>query len=221
MKRDRSDSMQQRQRQSPSKISTTHQTRPTNRNLIPQHVWKEIIDMSGYHTDRMKEMAILAEAVCCFQGKRSMWIPLLSADPSSSRLSIKIEPGCLQMARTYFDSDGNVDRTLSAELCVPDMEVFFKIILRYEIDVVEFTKKYDRSEKWAIDGQCIEGFLRPYKQQPNQNNLKRFIKTLILKKRKLLPAEVDFYHIICAQPLVKRSDENKKSTLSLQRQLKG
>ena len=221
MKRDRSDSMQQRQRQSPSKISTTHQTRPTNRNLIPQHVWKEIIDMSGYHTDRMKEMAILAEAVCCFQGKRSMWIPLLSADPSSSRLSIKIEPGCLQMARTYFDSDGNVDRTLSAELCVPDMEVFFKIILRYEIDVVEFTKKYDRSEKWALDGQCIEGFLRPDKQQPNQNNLKRFIKTLILKKRKLLPAEVDFYHIICAQPLVKRSDENKKSTLSLQRQLKG
>ena len=221
MKRDRSDSMQQRQRQSPSKISTTHQTRPTIRNLIPQHVWKEIIDMSGYHTDRMKEMAILAEAVCCFQGKRSMWIPLLSADPSSSRLSIKIEPGCLQMARTYFDSDGNVDRTLSAELCVPDMEVFFKIILRYEIDVVEFTKKYDRSEKWALDGQCIEGFLRPDKQQPNQNNLKRFIKTLILKKRKLLPAEVDFYHIICAQPLVKRSDENKKSTLSLQRQLKG
>jgi len=213
------------QRQSPSKISTTQkqQTRPTNR--IPQQVWKEIIDMSGYYTDRMKErkkeMEILAEAVCCFQGKRSMWIPLLSADPSSSRLSIKIEPGYLQMARTYFDSDGNVDRTLSAELCVPDMEVFFKIILRYEIDVVEFTKKYDRSEKWALDGQCIEGFLRPDKQQPNQNNLKRFIKTLILKKRKLLPAEVDFYHIICAQPLVKRSDENKKLTLLLQRQLKG
>jgi hypothetical protein len=212
----------QRQRQSPTtKISTTKKQQ-TRRNSIPKQLWKEIIDMSGYHADRNKEMEILAEAVCCFQGRtRSMWIPLLSADPSSSRLSIKIESDCLQMARTYFDSDGNVDRTLSAELCVPDMEVFFKIILRYEIDVVEFTKKYDRSEKWAIDGKCINGFLKPYKQQPNQNNLKRFIKTLILKKRKLLPAEVDFYHIICAQPLVKRSDENKKSTLSLQRQLKG
>jgi hypothetical protein len=218
----RSDSMPQRKSSTKiMKISTTQQTRPTIRNLIPQHVWKEIIDMSGYHTDRMKEMAILAEAVCCFQGNRFMWIPLLSVDPSLSKLSIKIEPGCLQMARTYFDSDGNVDRTLSAELCVPDMEVFFKIILRYEIDVVEFTKKYDRSEKWALDGECIKVFLKPNTKQPHQNNLQIFIKNLISKKRKLLPAEVDFYHIICAQPLVKRSDENKKSTLSLQRQLKG
>jgi hypothetical protein len=219
-KRERSDSIPQRQ--SPTKISTTQQrqTRPTKRNFIPQHVWKEIFDMSGYHTEMMekekKEMLILAEAVCCFQGTRSMWIPLLSADPSSSRLWIGVDPYSLQMY-------GNVDRTLSAKLSVPDMAVFFKIILRYEIDVVEFTKKYgERSDKWALDGECIKLYLKPNTKQPHQNNLQLFIKYLISEKRKLSPAEVDFYNIICAQPLVKRSDENKKYMLSLKRrQFKG
>jgi hypothetical protein len=217
----RSDSMPQRKSSTKiMKTSTTQQTRPTIRNLIPQNIWKDIIDMSGYHADRKKEMEILAEAVCCFQGNRFMWIPLLSVDPSLSKLSIKIERNRLSIARVYFDSDGNGNYTLHSELRVLDMALFFKIFLRYKIDMVDyFTENYDR--RWALDGQCIEGFLRPDKQQPYQNNLKRFIKTLIRNKRKLDPAEVDFYKIICAQPLVKRSDENKKSTLSLQRQLKG
>ena len=221
-KSDKSDSMEQQQR--PKKISTKLQKKPTKVNLIPPHFWKEILDMSGYYgqdTDRKKEMLILAEAVCCFQGTRSMWIPLLSADPSSSRLWIGVDPYSLQMARHYYGTYGNVERTLSANLSVPDMAVFFKIILRYEIDVVEFTKKYgEHTGKWEVDGKCIQGLLEP-KQQPHRNNLNRFIKNLISTKRKLSPAEVDFYHMICARPLVKRSDENKKSMLSLQRQLIG
>ena len=183
---------------------------------IPPHLWKDMLDTSGYLSRPMEESIVLAEAVCSFQGDLSSsnfcWIPLKTMDPHT-RVVLKIKSHQIGMSIQYKNASGEIEDMLNMDVYVPDLTLLFKNLLYYEIDIDDFYGLYGQ-----LVGKkgyhCVKKLIEPgTKREPAA--LQEMIKDMVSQKRPLSRAEIDMNKFLRTYPLVKRTAESKKSILWL------
>jgi len=185
---------------------------------IPPHLWKDMLDTSGYLSRPMKESILLAEAVCSFQGDLSSsnfcWIPLKTMDPHT-RVILKIKNHEIGMTVQFKNANGKIEDTLNMDVYVPDLTLLFKNLLYYEIDIDDFYSIFGQMVgKKGYNWNCVKKLIEPGpKREPAA--LQKMIKDMVSQKRPLFRAEIDMNKFLRTYPLVKRTAESKKSILWL------